>query len=224
MNKHQGDLVRAMQRWHRHLTLMLFFTTLVGCGGTMKGKSAADEKREVDFGYQLIEKAPLEKSWYQDFVSKNSGREMLATIQDKDATSLQFIVNSGVKTNKQLACTLARARGRELILETLINNMHEPIKNMDWSYLVTKEGTVLMNGQLSQTLSKENIIGEYWEKRSYPSKNEKGDRDLLYECLLLVKVDRKDLEPALARLRALIKKEYLHVLSIDRDVQKVRLP
>jgi hypothetical protein len=190
----------------------------------MKGKSASEKQRETEFGYQIIEKAPTEKVWHENFVSKNSGREMKATLAEKNSKSLHFIVNSGVKTNRQLACTLARARGRELILESLINQLHEPVKDKDWAYIITKQGTVLINGQLSRTLSKENIIGEYWEKRSYPSKNEKGDRDKLYECLLLVKVERSDLEPALGRLRALIKKEYLHILSIDRDVQLVRLP
>lgn len=149
---------------------------------------------------------------------------MLATIFATKPQSLQFIVNSGVKTNRQLACTLARARGRELILETLVNMLYEPVKDKDWAYLITKKGSLLINAQLSRSLSKENIVGEYWEKRSYPSKNEKGDRDELFECLLLVKVDRKVLEPAVGRLRAIIKKEYLHVLSIDRDVQLVRLP
>lgn len=218
-----------MQREPRHSILIHSITLclLLGCSAASVKKSQQDIKREKDFNFKILESSEGHHElpgWVRGILHKSSGKKLGVHLYESSKSEILYVVESGIKTTQELACTLSRAKGRELIVESLILSLSSKVGNPSWLSTLKREGGPLFNKILSQNLSKESIKGEFWERRLYPSRNEKGESERLTDCFILVSIPKGELQRGLDQLKTRIKEEYLHQLSIDFELSRLILP
>ncbi len=125
------------------------------------------------------------------------------------------------KTNREIACTMARAFTRHDMADFLVKFYREGEESREWdSFLITEGHEYLKEFFKEAVLEK-----TYWEHREY-----RGDLGLdgtknAYVCALLIRVKEESLKSALRNLQNKIIKEFSYRRPLEiKAVQKVLDP
>lgn len=211
--RHRGDF----------FTLLLVIVVLFGgCASSRNDAQTIRVQRQAIVPYDIIRIRPASPQWVEDFYLKQANGELknspLYASVDREKKNLIFIIDSGARQNEEVACTMVKAQGRELMAEAIAQRFHQKVKGRPYDVIVLGPGLTAIYELLGKKFTPKSVLDSYVEGRVTPATGQiKGQE--VFHCALKVAVSLETIKSAGQMLKDLIRKEYYYRNSLEEELQ-----
>jgi hypothetical protein len=182
-------------------------------------------KREVSAYYKIGKRKKDYPRWaaeYYDLEVANKLKEAGFHFKGKNSDgSIVFILDSGTRLTKEVACTMVRANGREKIAGFFSQYLASKFKGKPYDIYFLAEGLSEVSNILELELKNDTIRDEYFEERiiegSARMKEQRG-----FHCALLVEISKVTLDKLKKSLILGLKSQYYYLPNLDQDLEALK--
>jgi len=216
---------------YRHFALFIMSTVLIACSQNPLEKRLSkygDIEREGEASlrvarkdYRVIKTSLPPSKQRPKWIShpQKFGPKKLPKKSRKG--KLFFSFETGPKTNREIACTMARAYTRQDVADFLVKFYRKGEEKRAWDAYLMTEGHQYLKSFLKQAKLKKT----YWEHRQYAPQIGYEDKTNAYVCALLVSISEYSFIKAMRTLRKRIIKKFSYKKKTElRTLRKVLDP
>lgn len=182
--------------------------------------------REAISPYKIGERTRPYPEWVSQYydleVSKKLKEPGLLFKGDASSHGQLFIIDSGTRLTRAVACNMVRANGLEKMANYYSSKLVAQYKGKAFDIYFLGDGLSVINKILREQIKKESIQSEYFEERIWEGtsliKERRG-----FNCAILVQISEKTLAEIKKELINGLKSQFFHLPSLEEDLNALSL-